>query len=176
MMGALERWTLLSRAALGTFAVSTALAVAAAAEWREVRPLPAAPRARPVAAMPEVRVPRRDASDGVVLAAVARDPFRADRKRPPGRYRLPGDPAPPPAPAAVPMGDPAPPVYAYRLLGTVVLADGSGLAALAGPTGEGKVVRTGQQIDQFRLVRVTQGSATLAGSDTTLVLRSGGPE
>lgn len=176
MMGALERWTLLSRAALGVLAVSAALAVAAAAEWRAVRPLPAAPRARPVAAMPEVRVPRRDASDGVVLAAVARDPFRADRKRPPGRYRLPGDPAPQPAAAAVPMGDPAPPVYAYRLLGTVVLADGSGLAALAGPTGEGKVVRTGQSIDQFRLVRVTQGSATLAGSDTTLVLRSGGPE
>jgi hypothetical protein len=175
-MSALERWTLLSRVSLGVLAVSAALAGAAAAEWREVRPLPAAPRARPVAAMPEVRVPRRDASDGVVLAAVARDPFRADRKRPPGRYRLPGEPAPQAPPAAVPMGDPAPPVYAYRLLGTVVLADGSGLAALAGPTGEGKVVRTGQQIDQFRLVRVTPGSATLAGSDTTLVLRAGGPE
>src|SRR6185436_16139998 len=102
-------------------------------------------------------VPRRDASDGVVLAAVARDPFRADRKRPPGRYRLPGEPAPPSAPAAMPMGTPAPPVYSYRLLGTVVLADGGGLAALAGPTGEGKVVRTGQSIDQFRLVRVTPG-------------------
>ena len=124
--------------------------------------------------MPEVRVPARDASDGVVLAAVARDPFRADRKRPPGRYRLPGE-APSPAPA-IPMGTPAPPVYAYRLLGTVVLADGGGLAALAGPSGEGKVVRTGQSIDQFRLVRVTPGSATLAGADTTLVLRSGGPE
>ncbi|HEV7590048.1 MAG TPA: hypothetical protein VGO40_18165 [Longimicrobium sp.] len=173
-MSDLERWTLLSRAVLGALAVSAALAVAAAAEWREVHPLPSAPPARPVAAMPEVRVPARDASDGVVLAAVARDPFRADRKRPPGRYRLPGEPAP--LPAAVPMGPPPPPVYSYRLLGTVVLADGSGLAALAGPTGEGKVVRTGQQIDQFRLLRVTPGSAILAGHDTTLVLRSGGPE
>jgi len=176
MSGALERWTLLSRAAAGALAVSAALAVAAAAAWHTVEPLPAAPRARPVAAMPEVRVPRRAASDDVVLAAVARDPFRADRRRPPGRYRLPGDPAPAPAPAALPMGEPAPPVYAYRLLGTVVLDGGGGLAALAGPTGEGKVVRVGQSIDQFRLLRVTPGSATLAGSDTTLVLRSGGPE
>ncbi|HYH83186.1 MAG TPA: hypothetical protein VEX86_25545 [Longimicrobium sp.] len=175
-MSALERWTLFARAALGALAVSAALAGAAAAEWRQVRPLPAAPRARPVAAMPEVRVARHDASDQVVLAAVARDPFRADRRRPPGRYRLPGDPAPPSAPVGAPAFDPAPRVYAYRLLGTVVLGDGGGLAALSGPTGEGKVVRVGQQIDQFRLARVTPGGATLVGSDTTLVLRSGGPE
>jgi hypothetical protein len=174
-MSALERWTLLSHASLGALAVSAALAVAAAAEWREVQPLPAAPRARPVAAMPLVRVPARDAGDGVVLAAVARDPFRADRKRPPGRYRLPGEAAPA-VPVAMPVSLPSTPVYSYRLMGTVILADGGGLAALAGPSGEGKIVRVGQHIDQFRLVRVTPGSATLAGSDTTLVLRSGGPE
>lgn len=175
-MSALERWTLLSRASLGTMAVSAVLAVAAAAEWRAVEPLPAPPRARPVAAMPEVRVPARDVSDGVVLAAVARDPFRADRKRPPGRYRLPGEPAQQAAPAVSAPMPAATPVYAYRLLGTVVLADGGGLAALSGPSGDGKIVRLGQSIDQFRLVRVTPRSVTLTGSDTTLVLRSGGPE
>jgi hypothetical protein len=174
-MSDLARWTLLSRVAAGALVASAGLTVLAAAEWRVVEPLPRAPRARPVAAMPDVRIPRRDASEGVVLQAVARDPFRADRRRPPGRYRLPGDPATPPA-VPVEAAVPPPPSYAYRLLGTVVLADGGGLAALSGPSGIGQVVRVGQSFDQFRLVRVTPGSATLAGADTTLVLRSGGPE
>ncbi|HEX6745863.1 MAG TPA: hypothetical protein VF092_01010 [Longimicrobium sp.] len=174
-MSALARWTLAARVAAAALAGSAALAVTTFAAWRQVEPLPPAPRAEKIAAMPEVRVPRRDASDGVVLAAVARDPFRADRRRPPGRYRMPGEPAPAPVDAPqLPVTQP-PPVYAYRLLGTVVLESG-GLAALAGPSGEGKIVRLGQQIDQFRLVRVTPGSATLAGSDTTLVLRTGGSE
>ncbi|MFL5540134.1 MAG: hypothetical protein ACJ8J0_14185 [Longimicrobiaceae bacterium] len=175
-MSALARWTLLSRAAAAALAASAVLAVLAAAEWRQVEPLPRAPRAAAAAAMPAVRAPRRYAGDGVVLAAVARDPFRADRKRPPGRYRMPGEPDPAAVAAAAADVAPVWPVYAYRLLGTVVLGDGGGLAALAGPTGEGKILRLGQQIDQFRLVRVTPGSATLAGHDTTLVLRTGGPE
>ncbi|HSU15694.1 hypothetical protein [Longimicrobium sp.] len=173
-MSALARWTLASRASAAALVATAALAVMAFAEWRDVQPLPRAPRARAVAAMPEVRVARRDASDRVVLTAVERDPFRADRRRPPGRYRMPGEPAP--APVATPAVAAAPPpVYVYRLLGTVVTESG-GLAAIAGPSGEGKVVRLGQPIDQFRLVKVTPGSATLAGHDTTLVLKSGGSE
>jgi hypothetical protein len=166
------RWAALSRASLAALAGSALLLLAAAAEWREVQPLPRAPRARGVRPMPALPAARRGAGgDDVVLAAVARDPFRADRRRPPGRYRLPGE-APPPDAAAAPAAPP-PPTYVYRLMGTVVLADGGGLAALSGPTGEGKVVRVGQQIDGFRLARVTPGSATLAGHDTTLVLHSG---
>jgi hypothetical protein len=174
-MTALGRWTAASRAATAALVAAAALAVMAFAEWRDVQPLPAAPRARPVAAMPGVRVARRDASDRVVLAAVERDPFRADRRRPPGRYRMPGEPAPSATPAAPVLAAAPPPVYVYRLLGTVVTESG-GLAAIAGPSGEGKVVRLGQPIDQFRLVKVTPGSATLAGHDTTLVLKSGGSE
>ncbi|HEU0054723.1 MAG TPA: hypothetical protein VFQ39_16165, partial [Longimicrobium sp.] len=100
---------------------------------------------------------------------------RADRKRPPGRYRMPGEPPPveaPPANAFVPP----PPPPALRLLGTVVLADGSGLAALAGQNGQSRVVRIGQSMDGFRLVRVTRGTATLRGNDTTLVLKNGGTQ
>jgi len=166
------RWITLSRAALAALVVSAGLAVAAAAGWRETQPLPRAPLARGVRPMPALPAARRYGGDEVVLAAVARDPFRADRRRPPGRYRLPGE-APAMDAQAVAAAAPPPPTYVYRLMGTVVLADGGGLAALSGPTGEGKVVRVGQQIDGFRLARVTPGSATLSGHDTTLVLHSG---
>jgi len=169
-------WARMARLSAAALVTAVGVAVAAYAGWREVQPLPPAPHARAVAAMPAVRPAPREASDRDVLAAVERDPFRADRRRPAGRYRMPGEPAPEVVAAATPAGAPPAPVYVFRLLGTVVLADGGGLAAIAGPSGEGKVVRLGQQIDQFRLVRVTPGSATLTGSDTTLVLRSGGSE
>jgi hypothetical protein len=170
-MSAPARWTLASRVSLAALVASSALAATAAAEWRQVQPLPRAPLARGVRPMPVIPAARRASSDDVVLAAVARDPFRADRKRPPGRYRLPGE-APPPEPAT-PMAPPAP-TYDYRLLGTVVLPDGGGLAALGGPSAAGRVMKVGQSIDGFRLTRVTPGSATLTGHDTTLVLRAGG--
>ncbi|HEX5726141.1 MAG TPA: hypothetical protein VFX98_11785, partial [Longimicrobiaceae bacterium] len=113
-------------------------------------------------------------SDAAVLAAVARDPFRADRKRPPGRYRMPGEAVTlPETPAPVAMEAPAP-VYLFRLLGTVVMP-GGGLAALAGQAGEGRVVRVGQEFEGFRLTRVGPATATLVGPDTTLVLQMDNP-
>ncbi|HEU4456488.1 MAG TPA: hypothetical protein VFR81_25700 [Longimicrobium sp.] len=164
-------WTPANRIALGALAASLLLLGAAAAEARRVEPLPAAPAARRTAAMPEVKPRAATRSDAAILAAVARDPFRPDRRRPAGRYRLPGE-APPPAPV-VPVA-PVATVYNIQLLGTVVLPDGSGLAALAGQTGESRIVKTGQSFEGFRVTRVTPGGATLRGSDTTLVLRTPG--
>ncbi|HEU4556782.1 MAG TPA: hypothetical protein VFS20_02995 [Longimicrobium sp.] len=169
-MSMLAEWTASNRIALGVLAASLLVLGATAAQARRVEPLPGAPAPRRAATMPRV-VPRTAAhSDAAILAAVARDPFRADRRRPPGRYRPPGE-APPPAAAAIPVA-PAAPVYNIRLLGTVVLPDGSGLAALAGQTGESRIVKTGQSFEGFRVTRVNNGSATLRGSDTTLVLRT----
>ncbi|WP_420130511.1 hypothetical protein [Longimicrobium sp.] len=120
--------------------------------------------------MPRV-VPRTaSSSDAAILTAVARNPFRPDRRRPSGRYRMPGE-APPPDASALPVA-PAAPVYNLRLLGTVVLPDGSGLAALAGQMGESRIVKTGQSFEGFRVTAVGNGSATLRGNDTTLVLRT----
>jgi hypothetical protein len=170
-------WTMANRVALAVLAASVLLVAGAAAGARRVEPLPAAPAPRRAAPMPEVAPRAGGASDAAILAAVARDPFRPDRQRPPGRYRMPGE-APPEPPAPV-MAPPPAPAVVFRLLGTVVLPDGSGLAALAGPTGESRVLRVGQSMDNFRLTRVTPGSATLAGEDTTLVLKTepaGGPQ
>ena len=51
-------------------------------------------------------------------------------------------------------------------------ADGTGLAAVAGQSGESRVVRVGEEIDGFRLTRVGNGTATLQDGDTTLVLET----
>lgn len=169
-MSILAGWTTPNRIALGALAASLLLLGATAAGARRVEPLPEQPAPRRAAAMPKV-VPRTAArSDAAILAAVARDPFRPDRRRPSGRYRMPGE-APPPAAPAVPVAPPAM-VYNIRLLGTVVLPDGSGLAALAGQTGESRIVKTGQSFEGFRVTRVNNGSATLRGNDTTIVLRT----
>ncbi len=162
-------WTPANHAALGALAASLLLLGAAAAEARWLDPLPAASAPRPAAPMPQVK-PRAAARDAAILAAVARNPFRPDRRRPSGRYRMPGEGSPP---AALPMPV-APPamVSNIRLLGTVVLPDGTGLAALAGQTGESRMVKTGQSFEGFRVTRVTHGGATLRGADTTLVLRT----
>jgi hypothetical protein len=117
--------------------------------------------------MPEVRPRAAAGSDAAILAAVAKDPFRPERSRPAGRYRMPGEAVPPPM-AAAPVAPPAP-VWNLRLLGTVALPSG-GIAAIAGQTGESRVVRVGQEIDGFKLVRVTPGKARLEGNDTTLTL------
>jgi hypothetical protein len=163
-------WTPANRIALGALAGAALLLFSAYAEARRVEPLPPRPAARRAAAMPEGRPRAAAGSDAAILAAVARDPFRPERTRAAGRYRMPGEAVP-----SVPMAPVAPPapVWNLRLLGTVVLP-GGGLAAIAGQTGESRVVRVGQEIDGFRLVRVTPGKARLEGNDTTLTLEMPG--
>ena len=171
-MSLLTGWTVANRVALGVAALSAALCGTAVAEARRVGPLPARAEPEAMEPMPQVTAKGGDPSGVLVLSTVARDPFRPDRRRPPGRYRLPGE-AVAPAPAYVaPAYTPPPPTYSFRNLGTVVLPDGSGLAAVAGQSGEGRVLRVGQSIDGFRVTRIAPGVVTLRGADTTLVLRT----
>jgi hypothetical protein len=175
-MRLLDGWTPANRAALAVLAASALVCASAANGARRIAPVPERPAPREAAAMPQVEARAATASDAQILRAVSRDPFRPDRRRPPGRYRMPGaepaiddtpqfDYSMSPPPAAVP---------ALTLVGTVVLADGAGLAALSAQGGESRVVRVGEQMDGFRVVRVTNGSATLTNGDTTLVLKTEG--
>lgn len=172
-MSLLPGWTASNRIALAGAALSAALCGTAVADARRLDPLPA--RAEPEAMEPMPRITRAPGDEGGVrvLAAVARDPFRPDRRRPPGRYLLPGEAMPAVAPAysAPAYSEPAR-SYPYRALGTVIMPDGTGLAAVAGQGGQGRVLRVGQSIDEFRVTRVAPGVVTLQGPDTTLVLRT----
>lgn len=172
-MSLLAGWTLSNRIALGAAALSAALCGTAVSDARRLDPLPRRAEAEAMEPMPQVASPPGDESGVLVLAAVARDPFRPDRRRPPGRYRLPGEEMPAAMPSYTPPVYTAPErTYAFRALGTVILPDGSGLAAVAGQSGEGRVMRVGQSIEGFRVVRVAPGVVTLEGADTTLVLRT----
>lgn len=100
-----------------------------------------------------------------VLTAVARDPFRPDRRRAPERYRLPGEAL------AVARAAPRAPVPAMRLLGTASFGDGAGFAALALQGRTPLLVPVGDTLAGLRLVRVDTGSAMLEGADTVLLLQ-----
>ncbi|MET0398233.1 MAG: hypothetical protein ABW277_15635 [Longimicrobiaceae bacterium] len=184
-------WSAANAAAL-VLLLSCAAIVGAVAQ-REVSagppgPAPAAAPARsPAAAAAAPRAAgARDAAalDRLVLETVARNPFRAERSRGAGRFRLPGSEAPagPPgaatAPAAVQLPPPPPPrlpTPQFRLVGTAVLGGGGGLAAIEVPGAPPRVVNVGESISGFRLESVTPVEARLRGADTTLVIRSSSP-
>jgi hypothetical protein len=99
-----------------------------------------------------------------VLAAVARDPFRPDR-----RQRFPRQPV---AIRRTAAGRAArrvtlPPLW---LAGTASFADGGGFAALGVQGRAPLLVPVGDTLAGLRLVRVDTGSAVLEGADTVLLL------
>ncbi|HEY0151359.1 MAG TPA: hypothetical protein VGB92_05135 [Longimicrobium sp.] len=162
-------WTTANRAALGLLVASASLCVSEAAGARRLEPLPTYARAAKPVPMPRV-TQRGGGSDAAVLAAVSRDPFRADRRRSPTRLTV-GTPIQAPAAEYVEPGAGPSPAASFRLLGTVALP-GGGLAVVAGVDGQGRVLRVGQSLGGYRLVRVGPGTATLTGADTTVVLRT----
>jgi hypothetical protein len=89
------------------------------------------------------------------LGAVDVDPFHPERRRPVGRFRMPGDRL-----IVVEAAEPSPsPPPALRLLGTVVLLDGGGVA-MSQLNGEPpRLVRVGERIGDYTLRSVRQGHA-----------------
>lgn len=165
-MNVLRQWGLPSRLAL----VGLLLAgMAAGREVADVVRLDALPEARPdpgtVGGVAGDDVtPRAGTPRAVVFTAVAKDPFRSDRKRPSTRYRLPGDELGPTAARPVPT-----PSMDLTLVGTA-LRGNARLAVVQEPRRAPRVLHVGDSIAGFELVSVERRLATLRGIDTTLVL------
>jgi hypothetical protein len=56
------------------------------------------------------------------------------------------------------------------LQGIAHLANGNALAVLSVGGGTAQLLRVGQSLDQYRLIRVDSSSATLVGADSTIIL------
>jgi hypothetical protein len=106
-------------------------------------------------AIPATPVPGTGTAAGRVLAAVNKDPFHAERRRPAVRFRLPGESAPSdsltPATGAGNL---------FQLIGTAVLPEGRGFAMCQWGTESPKLVRVGERVGDLTLKNVARGRAT----------------
>jgi hypothetical protein len=107
-----------------------------------------------------------------ITPALDADPFRADRRRPLARYRLPGEP--------VPGRDTVVAVRSnVQLLGTVIGLDGASFAMCQSGNAPPRSLRVGQMIGDLTLKQIQQGGAmfvTPAGEQLELrVRKAGGP-
>lgn len=178
-MTILRRWDWVSRAALGAMVAGSVLFVAALLEIVgssavvvRLEDTPAS-EASDIMVLQAVQAELINSVTTVVSVAVAGDPFRADRRRSPRRYRFPSDRRTRRSTSAA-IRRPRPSLPRVSLVGTVGGDNGIGIAAFRMPDRTSKVIRVGQSINGFELVRVDRGSATLVSPDTTLVLRLSG--
>lgn len=103
-------------------------------------------------------VPERVAQPAApIVAAVEKDPFRPERRRPDRRFRMPGDPP------AVRATAPARPAATVRLVGTLLAPDG-GIAMCQVGTQAPKLVRVGETIEGLTLKAVASGQAVFQSS------------
>jgi hypothetical protein len=100
---------------------------------------------QPVARPPATRVN--------ITAAVDADPFAPERQRPAEPYRLPGELVEAPV---------VPRTQQLRVLGTVVVTNGTSFAMCQIGSEPPAIVRVGQQIGSYTLKRVTRGKAVFA--------------
>ena len=166
----LRRWTRANRLQLAALAAAAVLAAGSGARAWQLGALPVSSAGAGAlhVGFPDVSVSK--ASQAGILAAVDRAPFRPDRKRPPGRYRMPGEVVVAAAPA--PSGPPMPIV---RLEGIASRSGVGSLAILSSPGQPTRLVRAGQTFQGLKVVRIQDGRITLRGRDSTLVLRLGTP-
>ncbi|HEY6158234.1 MAG TPA: hypothetical protein VIV88_12315 [Gemmatimonadales bacterium] len=93
-----------------------------------------------------------------LLTALGKDPFHPERRRPNRRFQLPSDLA-----TRVARRPDDQPASSLRLIGTAVTGDaGSGFAMCAWQGGTPRIVRVGEQVSGWTLVKVTPGAADFA--------------
>jgi len=102
-----------------------------------------------------------------VLAAIDKDPFHPERRRPGARFQLPVDLAAASARREASQVTEA----SLRLVGTAVGANGGGFAMCAWEGGNPRIVRIGERVGEWTLQRVWPGAAefvTPAGGTITV--------
>jgi len=119
----------------------------------DVEPPAGVQPARPVA-LP-VPVPGGGTPAARLAAAVDRDPFHPERRRPAVRFRLPGEALPADSAAAA-AGATGP----FLLIGTAVLSEGGGFAMCQWGSEPAKLVRVGERVGNLTLELVARGRAT----------------
>jgi hypothetical protein len=123
-------------------------------------------------AVPVAFGPSGDSLARVIAAAVDADPFQPRRTRPaiPFRPRGARDAAPSDSTTAAVAAATTPPAAAMTLQGIAHLGNGKALAVLSVGGGAAQLLRVGQSLDQYHLIRVDSTSATLVGADSTFTL------
>ena len=140
--------------AVPALVVAAGCMLLAGAGWRAVRldRLPE-PRAGAAAPLAEVATGRPPYPVQRVMAAVDRDPFHAERRRPAERFRLPEDSAAAAPPQRMDLAR-------VRLIGTGVLPDGGGFAVCQVAGASPLLVRVGGSLGDLVLRAVAPGRAT----------------
>ena len=163
-MRALRRSSLVQGAAT---ALGLSLVVFGWALWRAlviepvVQPRSAAAEGSPV----ETPDRRPLYPTGRVFAALDKDPFHPERRRPGVPFRLPSEAAPTVAAAQAPAAG-------VQLLGTAVAPGGGGVAMFRWPGSAPRLMRVGERLNGWTLKRVRPGEAEiLSEAGTTVVLR-----
>ena len=90
-----------------------------------------------------------------LAAAVGRDPFHPERRRPAVRFRLPGEALPGDSATRSPT-----PTGPFLLIGTAVLSQGGGFAMCQWGAEAPKLVRVGERVGGLTLKLVARGQAT----------------
>lgn len=147
-----------TRVALVAFLACASLAVwtlrrALMIESTAPPPLPPGPRKNGA-----VLVPAPGIASTRLASAVKKDPFRAERRPPTERFRLPGEPL-----AATASRDSV--VSPFQLVGTAVMTEGKGFAMCQLGDSVPRLVRIGERVGGLTLEWVAQGRAVFAGAD-----------
>jgi hypothetical protein len=121
-------------------------------------------------ALPIALGPSGDSLAQVIAAAVGADLFQPRRTRPAVRFhaRASQEEVTPSDSTRVPATNQ--PASAMTLQGIAHLANGNALAVLSLGGGTAQLLRVGQSLDQYHLIRVDSSSATLVGADSTIIL------
>lgn len=171
-MRVLRDWTAGNFAALSALVVAAGVCGTDLVRSLSVDPPPAvtAPGVRPMPRLAERRG-ADDSSARSVATAIRLDPFLSDRVGVEGGYAG-GEADTEAAGPEIPITTVAPATPALRLQGVAVMPSGAAVAVVSVEGRPAQLMRVGQPVtDGLRITRIERGSATLAGPDTTIVLR-----